>query len=68
LDVFAEEPLPAGSPLIGMKNVVMTPHLASFTYEGYRECADDILRSIDQFSAGKIPEHCLNPNYAAHRK
>ena len=28
LDVFHEEPLPANSPLIGMENVTITPHLA----------------------------------------
>jgi D-3-phosphoglycerate dehydrogenase len=28
LDVFHEEPLPANSPLIGMDNVTITPHLA----------------------------------------
>ena len=28
LDVFEEEPLPAGSPLHGMKNVLLSPHNA----------------------------------------
>jgi phosphoglycerate dehydrogenase-like enzyme len=32
LDVFAPEPPPADFPLIGMKNVLLTPHLASRTY------------------------------------
>lgn len=29
LDVFAEEPLPVTSPLWGMRNVLMTPHVAA---------------------------------------
>lgn len=29
LDVFAEEPLPATSPLWGMRNVLITPHVAA---------------------------------------
>lgn len=31
LDVFAEEPLPADSPLWGMDNVIITPHYAGAT-------------------------------------
>jgi phosphoglycerate dehydrogenase-like enzyme len=30
LDVFQEEPLPAGHPLWGAKNVIITPHLGGF--------------------------------------
>ncbi|WP_280562482.1 D-glycerate dehydrogenase [Chromohalobacter sp. 48-RD10] len=33
LDVFAEEPLPANSPLVAMDNVVTTPHIGSATHE-----------------------------------
>jgi phosphoglycerate dehydrogenase-like enzyme len=31
LDVFAEEPLPADSPLWAMPNVIISPHVAGFT-------------------------------------
>jgi phosphoglycerate dehydrogenase-like enzyme len=31
LDVFAEEPLPADSPLWAMPNVLISPHVAGFT-------------------------------------
>ncbi|MCW4150342.1 2-hydroxyacid dehydrogenase [Halomonas sp. G11] len=33
LDVFAEEPLPADSPLSAMDNVVVAPHIGSATHE-----------------------------------
>lgn len=33
LDVFAKEPLPADSPLIGLDNVILTPHVSSQTWE-----------------------------------
>lgn len=33
LDVFAAEPLPAGSPLAGCPNLVLTPHIAGVTRE-----------------------------------
>jgi (S)-sulfolactate dehydrogenase len=33
LDVFDEEPLPAGNPLAGAPNVLLTPHIAGVTIE-----------------------------------
>ncbi len=33
LDVFADEPLPAGSPLAGAPNLILTPHIAGLTRE-----------------------------------
>jgi (S)-sulfolactate dehydrogenase len=33
LDVFPEEPLPAGSPLAGCPNLILTPHIAGLTAE-----------------------------------
>jgi (S)-sulfolactate dehydrogenase len=33
LDVFADEPLPEGSPLAGAPNLVLTPHIAGVTAE-----------------------------------
>jgi (S)-sulfolactate dehydrogenase len=33
LDVFAHEPLPAGSPLAGCPNLILTPHVAGVTRE-----------------------------------
>jgi (S)-sulfolactate dehydrogenase len=33
LDVFDDEPLPAGSPLAGCPNLILTPHVAGVTRE-----------------------------------
>lgn len=33
LDVMEVEPLPASSPLVGLNNTILTPHLASFSRE-----------------------------------
>jgi D-3-phosphoglycerate dehydrogenase len=40
LDVFADEPLPAGHPLTGLDNVTLTPHAAFMT----REASERLLR------------------------
>jgi len=40
LDVFEEEPTPLGNPLLGLDNVVVTPHAASATWETRRKMAE----------------------------
>ena len=44
LDVFEEEPLPQGSTLYRMENVIVTPHIAGLS-RYYFERAVDIFRS-----------------------
>lgn len=52
LDVFAREPIPQGSPLLDLTNVVLTPHTAGTTPEalakGLDLCAENVVRFIAQ--------------------
>jgi D-3-phosphoglycerate dehydrogenase len=48
LDVFAQEPLPANHPLLGLENVILSPHSAALT----AECA----RRMDEVAA----KNCLD--------
>lgn len=66
LDVFWNEPLEDNSALRGMDNVIMTPHIASSTYESMQECAQDVGVSLHAFLKGEVPVHCLNPDYINH--
>jgi D-3-phosphoglycerate dehydrogenase len=56
LDVLWDEPVRPGNPLIGLPNVVLTPHSAAATEQSFRRmglsCADSILARF----AGRLDE------------
>lgn len=49
-DVFAEEPLPETSPLLGVPGIIVTPHLGAQTYEGQRRAGLELAEMVIQFS------------------
>ncbi|MFB5763339.1 D-2-hydroxyacid dehydrogenase [Paenibacillus medicaginis] len=61
LDVFEEEPLPAGHPLWTMDNVLITPHIAGDT-ERYDERVFDIfLENLKAYTAGReLPRNLVD--------
>ena len=59
LDVFAEEPLPAGSPFWTHPKVVLTPHNAADTDPD--EISKYVARQIERFEAGARLENVVNP-------
>lgn len=55
LDVFAEEPLPADSPLIKCPNLIRTPHLGASTEEAQVKVSNDIAVQFNEyFESGRI--------------
>jgi phosphoglycerate dehydrogenase-like enzyme len=53
LDVFAREPLPADSPLWGLPNVLVTPHVSGASHRFWRRQADLITENIRRYAAGE---------------
>ena len=53
LDVFDEEPVPAGSPLLKLDNCIMTPHLGASTSEAQVNVAIEIAETIRNALLGK---------------
>lgn len=55
LDVFRQEPLPSQSPLIGLDNVILTPHTGSATVETRRKMAEIAVKNLSLILSGKKP-------------
>jgi phosphoglycerate dehydrogenase-like enzyme len=53
LDVFAQEPLPADSPLWAMENVILSPHIAGFTPHYNERAADVFAENLRRYLAGQ---------------
>jgi phosphoglycerate dehydrogenase-like enzyme len=60
LDVFEHEPLPVNDPLIGMQNVILTPHYLAATIQATRGAVTSVLKGMLQVSQGHLPENILN--------
>jgi phosphoglycerate dehydrogenase-like enzyme len=61
LDVYDVEPMPANHPLLGLDNVVLTPHLGYVTQETYRIFFRQVVENIAAYLDGRIPPRCINP-------
>ena len=59
LDVFEEEPLPAGSPLWGHPKVTVTPHISAVTLA--HSCAEQIAANYRRMKAGDPLLNSVDP-------
>ncbi len=60
MDVFTKEPLPADSPLLGVPEIVLTPHLGASTTEAQVLVATDVADQIVHYLAGGGPRYAVN--------
>jgi D-3-phosphoglycerate dehydrogenase len=54
LDVFEQEPLPPDHPLLKMANVLVTPHLASYSLEAAMQLRRDTAKHVVEFFQGTL--------------
>ncbi|KLO28949.1 NAD(P)-dependent oxidoreductase [Mycobacterium haemophilum] len=61
LDHFAGEWLPTDHPLVGMPNVVLTPHIGGATWNTEARQAQMVADDLEALLSGHPPAHLVNP-------
>ena len=61
LDVFETEPVSHDSPLLGLDNIVLTPHLASGSIETRTKMATTAATNLVSVLQGRVPPNLVNP-------
>lgn len=61
LDVFAEEPLPAGHPLWRAPNLVLTPHTSGFRAQHWEAVVDLFAEEVRRFESGAPVRWIVDP-------
>ena len=61
LDVFDTHPIRPGSPLLGLDNVVLTPHVGGATEETIERHSKMMADDIRRFVSGERPANLVNP-------
>jgi len=56
LDVMEREPLDPDNPLLGLANVIVTPHVAGYSAEGSRQLRERAAEIALQVALGGLPE------------
>lgn len=65
LDVFEDEPLPSNSALIGLDQVVLTPHIAGWTLEAQNRAQEMVVSDAVRVLRGEAPHNPAAPPQAA---
>jgi D-3-phosphoglycerate dehydrogenase / 2-oxoglutarate reductase len=61
LDHFVGEWLPTEHPLVGMPNVVLTPHIGGATWNTEARQAQMVADDLEALLSGRTPAHIVNP-------
>jgi phosphoglycerate dehydrogenase-like enzyme len=61
LDVFEKEPLPAGHALLGLDNVILTPHYSGRSEDSMLDLRTTVADSVEALIKGCWPPFPANP-------
>ena len=67
VDVFSKEPLPKDSPLLGVPNLIITPHLGANTEEAQKNVSVIIAQQVINVLKGRSYENAVNLPYVRGR-
>ena len=68
LDVYDPEPPAPDNPLFQFDQVVLTPHVASFTDEGRRRMGLTVVEDTLRVLRGELPQYLANPKVWTRRR
>jgi D-3-phosphoglycerate dehydrogenase len=68
LDVFEQEPVDPASPLLGMEQVIVTPHALCWTDECFDAIARSGLGAIADVAARRVPEFVVDRDAVRHER
>ncbi|MBW3634196.1 MAG: C-terminal binding protein [Chloroflexi bacterium] len=60
IDVFEQEPIAADNPLLGMENVVLTPHAGGYSEESIRTVRRHAAEEVARILRGERPHNLVN--------
>jgi len=66
LDVFEDEPLDPGHPILQRSNLVATPHVAFYSERSIRRVASESIEEVIRVLKGERPLNLVNPEVYAH--
>ncbi len=67
LDVFEEEPLPATHPILGLPNLIATPHVAFYSERSIERVVSEAIEEVLRALRGERPLNLVNPDVYAFR-